>query len=208
MLVLGQPTPQAKWERLKGTWAKSLEDREVYVHPGEVVELKKNPALYVKILDVRSEADFNLFHLGGAQRLDLAEIARPATLNRLLTAPENTVFLVVSNGEQASTQAWRCSRPAASRISISLKGESIIGWRFFLPSPVCWPMGIASRPEPAEQGAYDFRYAVGDQSRAAHPDSSAPSHGWPARGRQGRDRDFRRVTGLNEICPHRLMSRK
>ena len=32
-----------------------------------------------------SEADFNLFHIAGAQRLDPAELAKPATLTRLLT---------------------------------------------------------------------------------------------------------------------------
>ena len=82
LLVLGQPSPQAKWARLQGEFSKNLEDREVYVHPGEVVELKKNPALSVRIIDVRPEADFNLFHIAGARRLDPADLAKPAALNR------------------------------------------------------------------------------------------------------------------------------
>ena len=92
---------------MQGNWSKDLTNREVYVHPGEVLELKKNASIAVRILDVRPEADFNIFHIAGAQRLDPAEIAKSATVSRLLSYPENTVFLLVSDGEEASTQAWK-----------------------------------------------------------------------------------------------------
>ncbi len=171
LLVLGQPTPQAKWERLKGGWAKNLEDREVYVHPGEVVELKKNPTLFVRILDVRSEADFNLFHLGGAQRLDLAEVSKPAMLNRLLTAPDNAVFFVVSNGERASTQAWQALKASGVTNLYIIEG-GINNWLKVFPPEPCLLTNADSKPSnPGEQLHFDFRYAVGAQSRAAHPDS-------------------------------------
>jgi rhodanese-related sulfurtransferase len=171
LLVLGQPTPQAKWERLQGGWAKSLENREVYVHPGEVVELKKNPTLYVRIIDVRSEADFNLFHLGGAQRLDLAEVTKPATLDRLLTAPDNAVFFVVSNGEQASTQAWQALKASGVTNLYIIEG-GINNWLQVFPPEPCLLANAASEPSKTrEQLHLDFRYAVGAQSRSAHPDS-------------------------------------
>src|SRR3974377_1986109 len=35
MLVLGQPTPLAKWNILQNNWSKALADRAAYVHPGE-----------------------------------------------------------------------------------------------------------------------------------------------------------------------------
>jgi rhodanese-related sulfurtransferase len=171
LLVLGQPTPQVKWARMQSAWSKNLEDRAVYVHPGEVVELKKNPALYVKILDVRPEADFNLFHLGGAQRLDPADISKPATLKRLLTAPENTVFLLVSNGEQASTQAWRWLK-ASGVLNLYIIEGGINKWLEVFPPEPCLLANPDKKPSgPAEQMSYDFRYAAGAQSRAAHPDS-------------------------------------
>ena len=171
ILVLGQPTPQAKWRHLQGGLAKSLENRDVYVHPREVVELKKNPTLYVKIIDVRPEADFNLFHLGGSQRLNLAEIAQPATLKRLLTAPDNAVFFVVSNGEQAATQAWQALKASGVTNLYIIEG-GINNWLEVFPPEPCLLANAAAKPAgPAEQLQYDFRYAVGDQSRSAHPDS-------------------------------------
>jgi rhodanese-related sulfurtransferase len=171
LVALGQPSPQVKWKRLQGQWAKDLRDREVYVHPGEVVELKKNPTVYVRILDVRSEADYNLFHIAGAQRLDLAEIARPATLSRLLTAPDNTIFFVVSNGEHASTKAWQGLK-ASGVLNLYIIAGGINKWLEVYPPEPCLltkPIKKASKSE--EQMLYDFRYAVGAQSRAAHPDS-------------------------------------
>ena len=171
LLALGQPSPQTKWERLKGGLAQSLEDREVYVHPGEVAELKKNTTLLVKILDVRSEADFNLFHIGGALRLDLAELAQPATLKRLLTAPDNAVFFLVSNKEQAATQAWQWLKASGVTNLYIIEG-GINKWLAVFPPEPCLLAGSASQPSgAAEPLQYDFRYAVGAQSRAAHPES-------------------------------------
>ena len=47
--------------------------------PEKCWKLKKNRSVAVRILDVRPEADFNIFHIAGAQRLDPARIANPAT---------------------------------------------------------------------------------------------------------------------------------
>ena len=171
LLLLGQPSPQAKWERMKGEWAKNLEGRDVYVCPGGVARLKKNRTLLVRILDVRSEADYNLFHIGGAQRLNLAEIAKPAMLKRLLMAPDNTILFLVSNGEQAATQAWQALKASGVTNLFIIEG-GINKWLEGFPPEPCLLANSASKPSgPAEQLQYDFRYAVGDQSRAAHPDS-------------------------------------
>ncbi len=172
ILVLGQPTPQAKWERLKaGGLARSLENREVHVHPGEVAELRKNPTLYVRILDVRDEADFNLFHLGGAQRLALTALAQPATLKPLLSAPENTVFFLVSNGEQAATQAWQALKASGVTNLYIIEGGLNKWLEVFPPEPCLLAATGIKAGVSGEQLQYDFRYAVGAQTRAAHPES-------------------------------------
>ncbi len=171
VLVLGQPTPQAKWARLQDGLAKNLENREVYVHPGEVAELKKNRTLMVRILDVRSEADFNLFHLGGAQRLDLTEIAQPTTMKGLLTAPDNAVFFLVSNGEQAATQAWQALKASGVTNLYIIEGGINKWLEVFPPEPCLLASADKKLSGPGEQLQYDFRYAVGSRSRAAHPDS-------------------------------------
>ena len=180
LIVLGQPSPQARWERLKGEWAKKLENRDIYIHPGEVVEIKKDPTLFVKILDVRPETDFNLFHLGGSQRLDLAEISKPAVLKPLLAAPDNAILFLVSNGEQASTQAWQALK-AGGVLNLYVIEGGINKWLDVFPPEPCLlgkrgppplkavakPVGGPTAPAvasgPAVELRYDFRYAVGPE---------------------------------------------
>jgi rhodanese-related sulfurtransferase len=174
LLVLGQPTPRDKWDRLQSNWSKNLTNREVYVHPGEVLELKKNASLALRILDVRSEADFNIFHIAGAQRLDPAEIAKSATVTRLLSFPENTVFLLVSDGEAASTQAWK-ELKASGVMNLFIAEGGINKWLEVFPPEPCLLGKSSGQPSGSEeQLRYNFRYAVGTQSRAAHPDSIRP----------------------------------
>jgi rhodanese-related sulfurtransferase len=174
LLVIGHPTPLTKWERLQSNWSKNLTNREVYVHPGEVLELKKNASLALRILDVRPESDFNIFHIAGAERLDPAEIARSARVPRLLSFPENTVFLLVSDGEEASTQAWK-ELKASGVMNLFIVEGGINNWLEVFPPEPCLLGKSSGQPSGSEeQLRYDFRYAVGSQSRAAHPDSIRP----------------------------------
>jgi rhodanese-related sulfurtransferase len=171
LLALGQPSPQAKWAHLQSQFSKNLEDRSVYVHPGEVVELKKNPSLAVKIIDVRPEADFNLFHIAGAWRLDPADLAKPAALTRAVTAPENTVFFLVSNGEKAATQAWQALKGNGALNLYIIEG-GINKWLEVYPPESCVLAEAEAKPAgPGEHLQFAFRYAIGANSRAAHPDS-------------------------------------
>ena len=171
VLVLGQPTPMDKWARLQSNWSKNLTDREVYVHPGEVLELKKNASIAIRILDVRPEAEFNIFHIAGAQRLDPAAIANPATINRLLSSPGNMVFFLISDGEEASTQTWKALK-ASGVLNLYIIEGGINKWLEVFPPEPCLLAKSSGQPAGAvEQLSYDFRYAVGDQTRAAHPDS-------------------------------------
>lgn len=171
MLVLGQPTPFAKWNILQNNWSKALADRAAYVHPGEVLELKKNASIYVRILDVRSEADYNLFHIAGAQRLDPAEIANASAMSRLSSFPDNTVLLLVSNGEEAATRAWKALK-ASGAVNLYIIEGGINKWLEVFPPEPCLLAGTSGQPAAAaDQLHFAFRYAVGTQSRAAHPGS-------------------------------------
>ena len=170
VLMLGQPTPLDKWNRLQSNWSKNLTDREVYVHPGEVLELKKNASIALRILDVRSEADYNLFHIAGAQRLDLEEVFNPATVNRLVSAPGNMVFFLVSNGEEASTQVWKALK-ASGVLNLYIIAGGMNKWLEVFPPEPCLLGDATDKSLGVEHLQYNFRYAVGDQTRAARPES-------------------------------------
>ena len=166
----GQPTPLEKWACLQDNWSKDLTTRAVYVHPGEVLEVKKNHSVAVRILDVRPEAEFNIFHIAGAQRLDPARIANPAILNSLLAAPANVVFFLVSDGEEASTQAWKALK-ASGLLNLYIIEGGINKWLEVYPPEPCLVKSDDQPSDNSQQLPYGFRYAVGDQTRAARPDS-------------------------------------
>jgi rhodanese-related sulfurtransferase len=58
------------------------------------------------MLDVRDEVDYNLFHLAHARRVTFEEIDGPIVLT-LLTLPENSVTVLMSNDEDRATEAWK-----------------------------------------------------------------------------------------------------
>ncbi len=76
------------------------------IHPGELLASLADNQLNVILLDVRDEADYNLFHIRRARHLPLAEVAA-AIPDLQFEAAANTVFVVMSNDERAATEAWK-----------------------------------------------------------------------------------------------------
>jgi rhodanese-related sulfurtransferase len=105
VVLIGQPTTADRWTRLAPEKEQLLHDRAVQVHPGELLASMHDHKLKLVMLDVRSEADYNLFHLQGAQRVDAAGL--PALSEQLLLEPANTAFVLMSNDETTATQAWK-----------------------------------------------------------------------------------------------------
>ena len=83
-----------------------LSNRLVFITPAEAFKAKYNQAMNPVYLDVRSEADYNLYHLEDAVNVPLARIQEVVPV--LLTEPPtNTVFIVMSNDETAAIEAWK-----------------------------------------------------------------------------------------------------
>jgi len=106
VLLVGQPTTAEKWARLAPVKEAALAAREVQIHPGELYAAMYDDRLNLVMLDVRSERDYNLFHLRRARHVPLEQIQK--VVPQLLLEPaENTVVVVMSNDEIAATEAWK-----------------------------------------------------------------------------------------------------
>jgi rhodanese-related sulfurtransferase len=165
--VIGQPTTADRWARLVPTHQPQLAAREVYIHPGEVLDSQADRRLNLVLLDVRGEADYNLFHLRGARQAPLA--ALPGMVPGLLAEPaDNTVYVVMSNDEAAATEAWKLL-VAESLPNVYILEGGINGWLGMFaagdPGVVATPMAIA-----ADQLRYQFTAALGARYPAAAPD--------------------------------------
>lgn len=117
---IGQPTTEQKWARIEAAETARLSNREVQIHPAELALTMTDDTLQTIILDVRSEADYNLFHLQDARQAPLA--ALPALVEELRAAEANTVVVVVGNDEAAATEAWRYLRAESVRSVYILEG--------------------------------------------------------------------------------------
>jgi hypothetical protein len=166
VLLIGQPTTTQKWARMELTKSAALAAREVQVSPAELLETAADPLLNTVLIDVRDEADFNLFHLRGAQNIPLAEL--PAAVPALVLEPAaNTVFVVMSNDEGAATEAWKLLS-AESLPNLYILDGGINNWlkAFAEEDPEIQP---TPTPPGMDRLAYKFPAALGDRYSAADP---------------------------------------
>jgi hypothetical protein len=68
-----------------------LNSRAVYVHPAEVVDTMYDFGIRLVLLDVRSEADYNLFHVLDARRVDPPQIWSPSAKSSSLPSPTRSL---------------------------------------------------------------------------------------------------------------------
>jgi uncharacterized protein len=164
----GQPTLSQRWARMASQEETKLTQRDVYVHPGEVADLMANAGMRVGILDVRSEKDFNLFHLANAHRVDPADVASQDFLLAFKQAPEGTVFFIVSNGERDATAAYKTLRSAGA-VNLYIVEGGINNWLNVFGIDPCVASPLPKGAGDPEQLHYAFSRAIGEKTAAAHP---------------------------------------
>jgi rhodanese-related sulfurtransferase len=171
VMVLGQPSLADRWDRLDDTVKARLDSREIYVHPAELVDLTQDRTLNVVMLDVRDEAEFNVFHLVDARRITLGEIEDGIVGLELLSAPANTVTVLLANGELRSTEAWKLLVAGGVPNVYVLEG-GLNGWLDLFESEEAHAreeLELAS-VEPPGTLEHRFEYALGSDQRVANPD--------------------------------------
>ena len=122
----------------------------------------------VNILDVRSERDFNLFHLKNAHRVDPAEVGSPEFMTAIKQVPEGTIFFLVSNDDRDATRAYKTLR-SAGLVNLYIVDGGINHWLDVFGIDPCVATAASKEAKGDENLRYAFSLAVGDNTRAAHP---------------------------------------
>ncbi|HET6439451.1 MAG TPA: YeeE/YedE thiosulfate transporter family protein [Anaeromyxobacter sp.] len=167
LVVRGDSGPERRWRWLPEEVHQQVAQRAVFASPAEVVALRKDTALRVDVIDLRSEHDFNLFHVGGARRLNGQDLVGAAEVRRLLDEPPSTITFLIDNDETRSLAAWKELRAQGVFNAYVVEG-GVNGWLRLYPVPAC-----VARPDPrATDGGLRFRfaYATGDSLPSAWPD--------------------------------------
>ena len=105
VMFIGQPTALHRWNSIADEKEVLLAERAVQIHPGELLDNIHDSKINVVMLDVREEADYNLFHILDAKRTSIDTL--PEILDELHQAEANTVFVTMSNDEELATEAWK-----------------------------------------------------------------------------------------------------
>jgi len=166
VLVIGQPDAEDKWARIGTAKQAALVAREVQISPAELLASLGDDKLNVVMLDVRPEADYNLFHLDGAHNVPLQEL--PSTVPELLVEPADaTVTVVMSNDEAGAAEAWKRLQ-AESVGNVYILEGGVNNWirTFGGDEADIQPRAV----EPGtDQCAYTFPAALGARYEAAQP---------------------------------------
>ena len=166
LILVGQPTTLDRWERISDEKSTLLAERAVQVHPAEMLTLIHDANIKALLLDVRSEADYNQFHIVDALHVPLAKV--PEIVPELHLEPANTVFFVMSNDETAATEAWKTLQ-AESVPNVYILEGGINNWLTLFANDEF----LAANPRVAhadDQLAFAFSAALGARQFPAEPD--------------------------------------
>lgn len=166
--VIGQPTTTARWARIAPERQAQLDERAVQIHPGELLSLIHDSKVKVVMLDVRSESDYNLFHIQDARRMAPAGVE--AIVPDLLLEPSNTVFVVMSNDEAAATGVWKELVASSVPNAYILEG-GVNGWLTTFAEEEFRNTHSVARTA-TDSLRYEFDAALGARHPAAKPHPS------------------------------------
>jgi len=179
LVFVGQPTTVDKWNYIAAEKQPMLDNREVQIHPAELLEYVYNDRVEVVMLDVRGESDYNLFHIQDAQQVSMDEL--PELTKTLLQKPANTLFVVMSNDEGNATEAWK-TLSAESLTNVYILEGGINNWldTFNVVEAETERAGAAlPRPEPLANvmpGDDILRYAFPAALGALYPAATPEPH--------------------------------
>lgn len=165
VLLIGQPTNADRWDKISFESEAKLAAREVQIHPGELLATMHNHKLKLVMVDVRSEAEYNMFHIEDAQNITLDDLSKSMDEFHL-EQPDKTVIVVMSNDEEAATEAWRLL-VSDSVLNVYILEGGINNWISIFGSH---DTAIQAQPTPTPDSLdYAFTAALGSNYHAARP---------------------------------------
>ncbi|WP_428241473.1 rhodanese-like domain-containing protein [Gynuella sp.] len=167
--AIGQPDFQRRWNSMAAIEQPRIDQRQIYASPVEVLHLQNDRQIVVKLLDIRSQSDFNYFHIRDAQRVNPGELEKLA--QTLIAEPANTVFILMGNDEQLATDVWKQLRGASVPSLYVLEGGINLWIEQFADNDFLREARVTEIR--SDQLGFRFAQALGDQYPMASPNPEA-----------------------------------
>lgn len=166
--VIGQPTTNDRWTMVEAEKQPLLDQRVYQISPPELLHTMHEHKLNLVMIDVREEADYNIFHLLDAEHIPLSDITDH--IHDFIAQPSNTVFVIMSNDETAATAAWKTMIAESVPNAYILEG-GINNWLSYYGTPYEEDFCAGEKEYVADDELrYDFTIALGAGCPAAFPD--------------------------------------
>lgn len=177
-LWIGQPSVERKVAWAAPGLDQSLRERKIHIDPAELLGLMRNNQIPLVLIDVRDEADYNLFHLLDAKRL------KPGQINARWAAkvPAEAVVVIMSNDERAADEAWRRAavllnpspeRPVADRSRVYVLAGGVNRWLDIYQQGNAAAPDAGALPPDGDTFRHAFPLALGSRDPASRPDAKA-----------------------------------
>lgn len=102
LALVGQPNAQDMLYKQRERLEKLVVEDSARLDPGELYDLMLNNQVRLVLLDMRCEADYNLFHLHDARLTREQDLAA----ERFSQLPAEAIIITYSNDEAAALNAW------------------------------------------------------------------------------------------------------
>jgi rhodanese-related sulfurtransferase len=193
VVFIGQPSLEQKYAKLTFTRTETLtqlegedpivnttaytademiSNRLVFISPAEAFKAKYNQAINPVYLDVRSESDYNLYHIEDAVNVPLENMEEIIPV-LLAEPPANTVYIVMSNDEAAAEDAWKML-VASTVPNVYILEGGVNNWIAFFGTAE-EPLQPIPNPAP-DQLAYIVLAALGDNNESCDPSPQEYEH--------------------------------
>lgn len=145
-----------------------LSNRLVFITAAEAFKAKYNQSMNPVYLDVRSESDYNLYHIEDAVNVPVERVLEVVPVLQT-EPPANTVYIMMSNDETAAVKAWK-TLVASGVPNVYILEGGINNWIAFFGAEDETLQAIQPALNPAaDQLAYIFPAALGNRYESCDP---------------------------------------
>ncbi len=150
----GQPDWKEILKRRGPELERMLQNREVQIDPGELLDMRYNRGLKLYMFDVRPEKDFNLFSIVGSERVPIESMDRYFVKKY----PQKSVKVVISNDEARAEEAWK-KLVCLGMHNVYILGGGINFW-LHVYKDGNYDAKVPVPPDPRDTLRYDFKKAL------------------------------------------------